>query len=222
MQRFEPTTDTASFAYIHKKSERLAVAIHIITDHLGTEEKLMKLLRETSLSLLAEISSLSSSTFRKKIEQLSQIILKLKSFLVIGYQCGYISEQNFRLLEKEFMELDLFITTHSEHITSPHITQTFLQVPLSKPSLKHVALSRTGEQSPVVKRQNGIRHSERRKVILDLIGEKDRVSVKDVSEVITDCSEKTIQRELLALVAKNVLKKEGERRWSTYSLADSA
>jgi hypothetical protein len=42
--------------------------------------------------------------------------------------------------------------------------------------------------------------------------------VKDVSAVVKDCSEKTLQRELLALVAQGVLKKEGERRWSSYVL----
>lgn len=59
---------------------------------------------------------------------------------------------------------------------------------------------------------------ERRTVILSLLRDRKRISVKDVASVITDCSEKTLQRELLAMVDENVLKKEGERRWSTYSL----
>jgi len=42
--------------------------------------------------------------------------------------------------------------------------------------------------------------------------------VKDFAKVITDISEKTIQRELLDLVQRGVIKKEGERRWSRYSL----
>lgn len=45
-----------------------------------------------------------------------------------------------------------------------------------------------------------------------------KLSIKDFAQVITGCSEKTIQRELLELVEKGVLKKEGERRWSTYYL----
>lgn len=60
---------------------------------------------------------------------------------------------------------------------------------------------------------------DRRAIILGLVQKKDRITVKDVSNVIKDCSEKTIQRELLALVKQGVLKKEGERRWSTYSMA---
>jgi hypothetical protein len=59
---------------------------------------------------------------------------------------------------------------------------------------------------------------DRRATILGLVQKKDKISVRDVSNVIKDCSEKTLQRELLALVRQGVLKKEGERRWSTYSL----
>ncbi len=59
---------------------------------------------------------------------------------------------------------------------------------------------------------------DRRAVILGLLQKKERISIKDVSLVVKDCSEKTLQRELLALVAQGVLKKEGEKRWSTYAL----
>lgn len=61
------------------------------------------------------------------------------------------------------------------------------------------------------------RKNERKSTILKLVREKGRVGIKDISEVINNCSEKTLQRELLSLVKKGVLKKEGERRWSTYS-----
>lgn len=54
--------------------------------------------------------------------------------------------------------------------------------------------------------------------IISLLKKSKEISVKDVSIAITDCSEKTLQRELLSLVDKGVLKKEGERRWSKYSL----
>jgi DNA-binding transcriptional ArsR family regulator len=60
---------------------------------------------------------------------------------------------------------------------------------------------------------------DRRATILALLQRKDRVGVKDVANVIRDVSEKTIQRELLALVRQGVLVKEGERRWSTYRMA---
>jgi DeoR/GlpR family transcriptional regulator of sugar metabolism len=47
---------------------------------------------------------------------------------------------------------------------------------------------------------------------------KKDVSIKDISLVLTDCSEKTIQRELNSLVLKGQLKKTGAKRWSRYSI----
>ncbi len=46
-----------------------------------------------------------------------------------------------------------------------------------------------------------------------------KLTIKDFSKNIKDCSEKTIQRELIDMVSKGLLKKEGERRWSKYFLA---
>lgn len=59
---------------------------------------------------------------------------------------------------------------------------------------------------------------ERRKIILALIRQKPSLTVKDIAKSISGVSEKTIQRELLSMVAEGVLEKRGERRWSTYSI----
>lgn len=61
--------------------------------------------------------------------------------------------------------------------------------------------------------------SQRQKAILRLIKEKGEISVKDAARVVHNCSEKTLQRELQALVREGVLQKEGKRRWTRYSFA---
>jgi len=60
--------------------------------------------------------------------------------------------------------------------------------------------------------------NKRREDILNIIKQKGNVSVKDISNIIKDTSEKTIQRELVSMVDENVLLKEGERRWSRYMI----
>ncbi len=64
-----------------------------------------------------------------------------------------------------------------------------------------------------------IKKTSRQTVIIDLLKKKKEIMIKDVSAVIKNCSEKTLQRELLSMVEQGILKKEGERRWSKYSLA---
>jgi hypothetical protein len=74
-----------------------------------------------------------------------------------------------------------------------------------------------GQQSVVVQKndQKSIRKDS---IISILKNSSDPLTIKDISINIKDCGEKTIQRELLSMVGSGVLKKEGERRWSRYSL----
>ncbi|MBI2476311.1 MAG: hypothetical protein HYV67_03645 [Candidatus Taylorbacteria bacterium] len=61
--------------------------------------------------------------------------------------------------------------------------------------------------------------TDRQALITELLkSKKNSLTIKDFSLIIKGCSNKTIQRELLKLVRLGVLKKEGERRWSRYSL----
>ena len=60
--------------------------------------------------------------------------------------------------------------------------------------------------------------SERQELIITALKGQSNLTIKDFSRIIKDCSEKTIQRELLHMVDTGLIKKEGERRWSKYSL----
>lgn len=70
-----------------------------------------------------------------------------------------------------------------------------------------------------------INKEERSQKMIELIKQKGDqpsglagISIKDISFAFTDCSEKTIQRELNNLVSKGLLKKTGSKRWSRYSI----
>jgi len=60
--------------------------------------------------------------------------------------------------------------------------------------------------------------SNRQDIILNMLKGGLQLTIKDFAKNIKDCSEKTIQRELILLVSRGVIKREGERRWSKYSL----
>ncbi len=60
---------------------------------------------------------------------------------------------------------------------------------------------------------------DRQTLIIKALTKRSGLNIKDFIDVIKGVSSKTIQRELLAMVSAGILKKEGERRWSTYSLA---
>ncbi|MFM2339596.1 MAG: hypothetical protein RLZZ360_232 [Candidatus Parcubacteria bacterium] len=50
---------------------------------------------------------------------------------------------------------------------------------------------------------------------------KPDATIKDLTDIITDVSSKTIQRDLNMLIERGDVIRHGERRWSTYSLASS-
>ncbi|MDD4989311.1 MAG: hypothetical protein PHV42_02695, partial [Candidatus Pacebacteria bacterium] len=63
-------------------------------------------------------------------------------------------------------------------------------------------------------------HTDRKEMILKTFKQstKQSLTIKDIGEFVKDCSEKTIQRQLIGMVKSGILEKQGERRWSTYSL----
>ncbi len=57
---------------------------------------------------------------------------------------------------------------------------------------------------------------DRRARIQTILEARGESTIKDISDIITDVSEKTIQRELNAMIEDNLIRREGERRWSKY------
>ncbi len=66
--------------------------------------------------------------------------------------------------------------------------------------------------------ENNTRKLSRREEVLKTLSSVP-VSIKEVSEKVLGCSEKTLQRELNALVDKRQAIRVGEKRWSRYILA---
>lgn len=83
---------------------------------------------------------------------------------------------------------------------------------------KRILVSSTRNHSLKEKKNNSSENSTRKDIIIGLVKDKGEVTIKDISSVVSECSEKTIQRELLSLVNSNLLKRTGEKRWSKYSL----
>lgn len=73
-------------------------------------------------------------------------------------------------------------------------------------------------QQPSISSSFQMRKQSRREQILALFVKGVDVSIKDIASRIRGCSEKTIQRELNALLYDNVIERIGEKRWSRYVL----
>lgn len=93
-------------------------------------------------------------------------------------------------------------------------------------AVSHVEFSngvKESEETERVPYKNGlssISHdiNERQKKILEHMRDVPEAKISDFYSVFSEISSKTIQRDLQDLVVRNVLKKEGDKRWTIYSL----
>jgi hypothetical protein len=237
-----PFGDNYACAHAYKKTEKILIALHLVTNNVPEKEPSRIAVRDKSVCILSDILLLRSgfkSAGSEKVEQVIVGIFEVISLLDILHASGFVSDMNLEVLKKELGGLIIFIressdTKLSERVTfdSGHFKIDDLHSEKSKgQSVKDTLrvlsqgkghnvkkISKGGTPSVNSVGSASAKHDERRDAILKLIKDKNSVNVKDVSAVITDCSEKTLQRELISLVNENVLKKEGERRWSVYSL----
>lgn len=220
--------------FVRKKTEKICAALFLVTDTVLNDDPFRATVRSKGLALL------EPDTFSQLGTHLEAIV----SLCTMARWGNIISEMNARILIEECTKLTVFIGTHQEVLQSTGLLSLELfdtpaadqeifdkrhlpDVAPVAPIVKETVQSQGGYkgQQPAdvdkghSKGENKEKQRDRRATILAVLQKKDRINVKDVAQVITDCSEKTLQRELLGLVAQGVLKKEGERRWSTYSLA---
>jgi len=229
--------DGLLFAF--KKTQKLAAAVYLVTDLVSEEEKLRRDLRELSVGLVKDI--LSSATLRGVLPSVR--ILEILSLLEIASGARLISPMNAEVLKREYDQV-LETLAKAENLSSaPAVTlsEELLKTDAMPPVPGLLSVSSVLDPSYVSasifatpasnlprrtpspigqsKGQEAAVTKERSLSILDLIKKSSLpLSIKDIASHIRGVGEKTIQRELGSLVAQGVLKREGERRWSRYSL----
>lgn len=110
--------------------------------------------------------------------------------------------------------------SHSNELTAKSEIQKASRPSYFMSSAPQSTSAKIAKKESVMYKQAGVSGalSDRQLVIIKEIRLKGQLTIRDLVDKITGCSEKTIQRDLLALVENGVLKKEGERRWSKYSI----
>lgn len=91
-------------------------------------------------------------------------------------------------------------------------------VPAKETESTHSLIMSHTTKTPSLSSSFQMRKHGRREQILALFVKGVDVSIKDIASRIKGCSEKTIQRELNALLYDNIIERIGEKRWSRYVL----
>jgi len=228
------------YDFANKKTEKLVTALYMVTDCMDTDDALKAKLRELGVELLSDMYKLATFSPLDKQTHIVSFLSRIEeiiSFVEIAYTIGFISEMNTTILKKEFMILVGELESHQKsdkHFSFVLDKEMFSigedlatrQDLVGADNIKDSSLGqinkRTSFNNMSFTNSKPISHSfsisekqERITKILDLIKGRE-VSIKDISSSFTDCSEKTIQRELNSLVLKGQIKKTGAKRWSRY------
>jgi len=185
-----------------------------------------------SLSRISELLSLVeiANTIGFISEMNTMILKKEFSMLASGIKENFANDKKFTFtLDEKMFDLPedgsisaseggYYGETNNRFIKDKRAPLNSVSFINNKSSLQIVQHKKTnGNVTSLADRQ------DRANRIISLIKEKkdtvsghDGISIKDISLAFTDCSEKTIQRELNTLVSKGHLKKTGSKRWSRY------
>jgi len=260
------TTTDSQLWLMHKKVEKMTMAIYMITDFFNDNEPLKWDLRKQSIVFLS-LMTLSAGTHHVSnkgqiLAQLMSTISGILPLLELALHANLISPINYSILKDEYLALSSKIRSRSEGISvadSFVFPDNFFKEDalgesgelnkIREPTFpghkrhdkrhfknhqhksgdsggyfrNHALKIRGNERSPT-NTQNYLtepkqeKKSMRQESILRLLEAKGELTIKDMLSVISDCSGKTIQRELVSLIEKRVVQKIGERRWSRYAL----
>ena len=210
--------------FIYKKAERLAKAIHLITPAFAPSVSLRNRLDTIAVGLIdaAILPPVSAK------EAFSRELLALSSVLAIARSSNLLSPMNATLITNEAHALLSEIAAYEEPRLFLDDSPTLADLARGA-RRQETARSRrvrvvTGREPTKSQRQTSdtSQTHERREIILSVIKDKGEVYIKDISTIIREVSEKTIQRELQKLVTEGSVVRRGSRRWTAYSLAPSS
>lgn len=219
--------------FIIQKTQKIVSALYLVTDLIKDNEALKWEIREEGVVFVSN-AHLLNTTLPGEREHANHLLKlsvdKLISYLNIALISFIVSRMNASILIDEIEKLRKFIDEHSQEIELPGyiLSDSFFQT--ENPTASLVTRSKPLENSsrtfinPIQNKDKvdiKDKKNNRQESILGLLKKDSNLTIKDFAKVITDCSEKTIQRELIELVEKGLVKKQGERRWSTYSLGEN-
>lgn len=205
------------------KIEKISQAVYLVSNHLKDNEPLKWELRKESMAIIGcsrtmEDSSPSDIPADLAIEAVSSSAYTLISLLTLSFVAGLISTGNANLIIRELEDLiGAFAVTYKEYAAKAGfiLSDEFFKT-IDKG--QNPAVSTAQERLPLQPKTAKDKQNSRQNQIIDLLKTQSDLTIKDFARVIVGCSEKTIQRELTELVVKGVVRKDGERRWSKYSL----
>ncbi len=235
--------------FVFNKTEKIVTAIYLLTGLMSDKEPMRYTLRDVATRMLEICLGMSERVWGEDVfhKNLISACCEISLLFGIAEKTKMISTMNFKIIDSEVAKFSNFLITSTSTYSSAKVALdpnlfdgNYNYVPEQNYKTLINDLGKGSEISnfEFYKGQKDIKDnavfnkmSEKKsdKIVKDKDNRQDiiiamlkgglKLTIKDFAKNIKSCSEKTIQRELITLLSKGVLKKEGERRWSKYFLA---
>lgn len=227
--------------YVFKRISKVSQAVYIITDIIKDTEPLKWTLRSVASEMVSLKHFLNESDVFYHLERM---LLELEGLLDFARHTKVLSDMNVAVLQDQIKCVVSEIKEGEQSVAYPSkLGQSFFDVARPAATLPKLPSDpdkiNTQKQHKSHKGHNVLYDfyvgdpqkvklgkpsndaspdkGHRREDVLKIIRDKGAVTIKDITEQVKSWSEKTVQRELTAMVVQGVIKKTGERRWSRYS-----
>lgn len=216
---------------VFKKTERIASAVFYILSHVTLDERNhvhYNTVSDKAMALHAAVIE-SLNLFDHEVKDglfpLQQALVALGSQLKIAIAARLITSDIEIVIAEEIESVLRYVRNH---YTSDVATRTNLMggrsiggsrqsVPApARPRRQRPNIPANDFSSDAVLVYSDL--SDRTSRIKTVLEAKPEATIKDLSEIITDVSTKTIQRDLNSLIESGEVIRQGERRWSRYSI----
>jgi hypothetical protein len=211
------------YKYIFKKTEKIVSVVFYIAHNVQKDNQeapeLSDVLESARRVHNAVLSSLEvrAHVAEEAMRTTAHALIVLESKLRVGQATGLLAPDVLHVLTAEIdavlRGLNKYLKQSGAFDDTAYTIAPTRETVSSSTNIPARTTRRTSTRP--VATSDGLDRRERIKTVLDAKGE---ATIKDIASVVTDCSEKTIQRELNAMIEDNIVKRHGERRWSRYSL----
>ena len=224
--------DELYYRNIFKKTEKIVSVVFYILNNIASDKN-----SETHISNIAgkahfahEVALRTLETKRANasevLEQYVQSLVALDSTLRIAATAGVLATEVAQTVTNE---IDVVLRSLAPYLDNDRSIETIFGASDTAADRRPAPLrpqpTRSGSRSnapAATSRETATGTAnqtiDRRTRIATILEAKGEATIKDISEIITDVSEKTIQRELNAMIEEGQVQRQGERRWSRYSL----
>ena len=228
--------DNRAAERLYRKVERVVAAVHVLTSHISAEEPLRREIRAVSVSILAALLEMRDdmrNAHASSTKAFELAMRHLETLVRLAAVSSFISFQNADLVTEALDDLVHFLhssqkTAYSESmrlsrelfsdVRTPSFRQeSYTPAPREKPPVADTVRNETTavDKSEQLSQKPSVRTDQ----VLSVLRAQPKQSIRDVAAQLPEYSEKMIQRELADLVLSGKVRKEGEKRWSTYSVA---